>query len=369
MRGSGAAEERPVRGPGAGEEHPLRGPGAGGREGGFVLGLVVFLLFAIGVAGAAGYQMVSSALEMSTQARDGQKALVVARAGLQRFLGEQIGVVGDSVSYAIGDGIATVTTRKVLEQDSLNHLYFIRSEGNVADPRAPLDPATRVVGTYAWHRISPLPHLGAMVSTEREVRFYRSSTRVDGNDQATTADCPGGGTAGVAGVATAGRIRTSSGARVRGNPPVDNSYPMGQNVVDALNIRWDILSDPNFPVEFEGSPPNFAALPPDSFPIVRYNGNLTAHWYWSGRGVLIVTGRFRPGFALRWDGIILAGELDRVSSWYSPRIEGMLIAGINGQPNERVYSGRYYYHSCNVYKANRALSYLEVVPGAVFEVS
>lgn len=97
------------------------------RRGGFALVMVVFLLFAVAVAAATGYQVVSSEFAMARQNRDSQEALAVARAGLQRYLGETVGVVGASVSYAIGNGIATVTARKVLEQDPLNHLYYILS--------------------------------------------------------------------------------------------------------------------------------------------------------------------------------------------------------------------------------------------------
>ena len=189
-------------------------PAPPGDRGGFVLAMVVLFLFAIAVAATAGYQMVNTEFMLSQSSREGQKALVVARAGLERFLGEQIGVVGDSVSYAIGDGIATITTRLVLEEDSLNHLYYVRSEGNVADIRTPDDPARRVVGTYAWHRQSPLPHKGAVVMAEGRIRL-RNSADVDGNDAATVGDCAGGVTAGVAGV----------GSRWRGIRPRKRSTP------------------------------------------------------------------------------------------------------------------------------------------------
>jgi len=80
------------------------------------------MLFAIAVAGATGFQVVSSEFTMAQQNHDGQEAAAVAQAGLQRFLGEQVGQVGDSVSYAIGDGIATVTARRVLATDSMRQL-------------------------------------------------------------------------------------------------------------------------------------------------------------------------------------------------------------------------------------------------------
>ena len=138
---------------------------------------------------------------------------------------------------------------------------------------------------------------------------------------------------------------------------------------DTLSIRWDILSDPNFPVEYDGQLPNYASLPADSFPLVRYDGDLTS-WFWIGRGVLVVTGYFAPGPGFYWDGIVLAGELERIRAFYQPIVNGTLVVGLNDQQgNVDVQSGTYQYHSCNVYAANRALSYLERVEHAVFEAN
>jgi hypothetical protein len=344
-----------------------------GDEGGFALAMVVLLLFAIAVAGVTGFQVARNEFTLATQNRDSQEALIIARGGLQRFLGETVGVVGDSVSYAIGNGIATVTTRKVVEQDSLNHLYYIRSEGSVADARSPGFPAVRVVAEYAWHRLNPIPLKGALWvsggTTSLGQGSFGIAASVSGLDQATALDCAGGGTTGTAGVVKgSGSVTVSGGATYTGNPP-SSTYSGYQAMYDTTGIRWDILSSPNFPVDFDGAPPNFASLPSDSFPIVRVLGDLTANASWSGRGVLIVTTRFTPAWGFQWDGIILAGRLGSVT-WYAPDIRGMLIAGLNGaNPDVTVQSGTYRYNSCNAYKANRSLSYLEVVDNTLFEVN
>ena len=356
----------------------MTGRRRGAGEGGFALMLVVLMLFAIAVAGVTGYQVVSSEFAMAQQNRDGQAALAVARAGLQRFLGEQIGQVGDQVSYAIGNGVATVTARKVMEKDSLNHLYFIKSEGQVADVRTPLLPARRTVGQYAWHRLNPIPLKGAVLLTGG--RFYIYYGTVNGYDHATTANCAGGGTAGTAGVGIPGgssRVTAYGfyGGSYTGNPGAQ-SYTNYQAVYDTVGIRWDILSDPSFPVEFDGTLPNFSSLPADSFPIVRFNGDLTA-WgsYYSGRGVLIVTGRLIAVYDFQWDGIILAGEFyytSGSSGSVNPLVNGMLIGGLDqSKANNTSYivRGDVKYHSCNVYKANRALSFLEVVPNSLYEMA
>ena len=121
----------------------MRSPTRGDRSG-FVLMLVVLMLFAISLAAATGYEMVRSEFLLSAQNRDGQQALSVARAGLQRFLGEHVGHISDTVRYAVGDGIATVTARKLYERDADNHLYYIRSEGTLDDLRNPQGTVTNL---------------------------------------------------------------------------------------------------------------------------------------------------------------------------------------------------------------------------------
>ena len=56
------------------------------QRGGFVMAVVVFFLFAIGIAGAAGYQLVQLEAVLSTQGKDSEEALSVAAAGLEREL-------------------------------------------------------------------------------------------------------------------------------------------------------------------------------------------------------------------------------------------------------------------------------------------
>lgn len=338
-------------------------------RGGFALVMVVFLLFAVAVAAATGYQVVMSEFAMARMNRDGQEALAVARAGLQRYLGETVGVVGTNVSYAIGNGIATVTARRVLQKDSLNHLYYIRSEGRVEDPRTPLLPARRSVATYAWHRMNPIPLKAAVWVSGGTTTFsnpFFSTTTISGFDAATTAECAGGGTAGTRAVAKgSGSI---GGVAPTGPAPTSVTWGGFTAFRDTVKIRWDILSNPSFPVDFQGAYPSWGALPADSFPIVRFVGNHTTGGV-SGRGVLIVTGTLTMNSVFSWDGIILAGAVASVGSFAYPSVNGMLIAGLNASNANVTLRGTYRYHSCNAYKANRALSYLEVVDGTLFEIS
>ena len=252
--------------------------GTRSREG-FALGLVVMMLFAIAVAGASGYLVVNSEFALAVNSREGGEALTVARAGLQRFVGESIGVVGDSVSYAISGGTVTVTTRKLAEQDSVTHLYYIRSEGRVVDARRPGAPATRVVAAYAWHHTRPLAHHGAVMITATTIAVDNLGV-ADGTDYNSAVDCAGGGTAGIAGAIATTAVTEGATGIVAGSP--DSALWAGgySEMYDSVGLRWDVLQNAAFPFEFDGSPPSFASLPADSFPLVRYQGNLAPGSSW-----------------------------------------------------------------------------------------
>lgn len=343
-----------------------RGPS---EEGGFVLVMVVLVLFAISVAGAAGYLLVNTEFAMARYSGQGSEAATVARAGLHRFVAEQLGVMGDSVGYAIGNGVAMVTTRKLAELDPLNHLYFIRSEGTVDDPRMPGAPARRVIGAYAYFHPQPLQPLGAVVVAAAGGYvddINGNGAEVDGRDQNSRSDCSGAGgrpLPGIVALADAGRV---NGGVLRGAPPGSNWSGGFPALYAAVGLRWDVLTDPSFPVDFDGVVPSFAALPADSFPVVRVSGYFNPGSSWSGRGVLIVDGELDAGTGFRWDGIVLAGSADDIQE---ADIRGMVIAGLDGLNTDAdvYWRGTIRYYSCYVQAASESLSYLELIPNTEFE--
>jgi len=335
-------------------------------RGGFVLVMVVLLLFAISVAGAAGYLVVNTEFSMARYNRQGSEATTVARAGLHRFVAEQLGVVGDSVGYAIGGGVAMVTTRKLAEIDSLNHLYYIRSEGSVTDPLTPGSPARSVIGAYAYHRKRPLKHLAAMTVTADRGWSQNSGADVDGDDHNNVGDCPGAGAPSIPGIIARYNYGALASGTLDGSPQgvaLNGGY---SEIYDSVALRWDILSDPNFPVDFDGVLPNYGSIPADSFPVVRVHGYFNPGSGWSGRGLLIVNGELDAASGFVWDGIVLAGTIDDI---HEGSIRGMLVAGLDGPNpyNDIYWRGTIHYYSCNVYGANESLSYLELVENTEFE--
>jgi hypothetical protein len=337
-------------------------------RGGFVLALVVMMLFAISVAAAAGYLVVSSESSMARYSSQGAEALSVARAGLQRFVSEQIGVVGDSVSYAIGDGVALVTSRKVAQVDSLTDVYYVRSAGSVSDVFTPGAPAQRVVGAFAYHHRRPLAHHAAFMVSATAVYVQNPGARIDGNDYNPASDCAGGNAADITGAIARTTTGQQSGGVLQGSPNGEQWSGGFTAMYDSVDIRWDVISDPSFPVDFEGTPPNWASLPSDSFPVIRVNGYFNPGSSWSGRGLLIVNGEFDASSSFSWDGIILAGSVDDI---HEGTIRGMLVGGLDGtNPYSTVYwRGTIRYYSCNVYGANESLSYLELIDNTLFEAN
>lgn len=334
-------------------------------RGGFVLAFVVFMLFAISVAGMTGYLVVSSEFELSKYSGQGAEALGVARAGLERFVAEQIGAVPDTTTFALGNGVATVTARKLFARDSLTDVYYVRAEGTVEDIFTPGVPARRVVGGYAVHHRRPLAH-HATVMIGADNLDITGSGEARGWDHQSASDCPGGGASTITGAIARLSVTEGVADDIEGSPEYELWSGGWSEIVDSVGLRWDILSDPEFPVDHVNSLPDFGAIPADSFPVIRYTGWVYANF--TGRGVLIVDGVFDPGSSFSWDGIVLARHVDDIIQGY---IDGILVAGFEG-PN--MYSTVDFrtdvnYHSCEVYRANESLSYMELLPNTIFEVN
>lgn len=328
-----------------------------------MLSFVVFVLFAVSVAGMVGYLVVAAESSMARGSRDGASALAIARGGLERFVAEHVGALPDTVRYALGDGIAVITVSKVLERDSSTHVYRIRSEAAVSDRVTPDTPARRTVVAYATYHRRPVPHLAA-VMIGADVIAVGEEGRIDGRNASRPNDCTGGNARNIVGAIAAVQVSSDSPPDVRGRPASEIWAGGWAEMRDSLGLRWDVLSDPEFPAEFENVMPDFGSLPPDSFPLVRYSGGMNSGV--SGRGVLIVDGVFDPASSFRWEGIVLARHINDV---VHGRVDGLLFGGI-AEPNMHSsidFEAEVTYYACNVYAANESIAYLELMPGTIHE--
>lgn len=348
-------------------EPRLSGP-ASGQEG-FALAMVVLLLLAIALTGAAGYQVVSTEAFQSQQATEVSQALAVAQGGLEWFTGSQRGTVPDTTTYSMNGGTAVITTRKVATLSNEEDLYLVKSEGTYTDPRFPAIPATRIVSEYAVYHKVPVNVMAPIMTTARRTSVEQDG-RVYGNDLATSGSCTSAVGATIAGVVARGNARERGGGVITGSPQWINLANFA-TVVDSVDTAWDVYSDPNFPVDYDDSWPNFSSLPSDSFPVVRVNGNFTAGIARGGRGVLIVTGRLsiNQWSFWTWHGIILAGDVANVDRRSYANIRGILVAGQGSQMrnNWDIDGGTFQYHSCYVEKAGISLAHLSPMENSWWE--
>lgn len=346
------------------------------RPNGFALALVVFVLFVIGMLGATAYTVVSLEADLALQNDDALEASSVARAGLGRYLGEHLGIPesSDTTSYAIGRGTANVTARFLSEDpsDDTRHLYVVTSVGEVADPRYP-QPATATVSQHAWLQLEPIRRDAAFMTSYASANFNNYAI-IYGDDYSGGSCSESGedvlGVAHRGGYSATDPFWCSGCIDIDGDPdPDDNVYSSHADFEDAVGIRWDVLTDPTFPVDYDQTFPNFWSLPSDEFPVIRTTENFTASSSISGgRGVLIVPGRLTISSGFQWNGIVMAGEI-RDMTWQWWRVYGMVIVGMNDTDSYFNIAGMplIYYDVCNVIDASNSLAYFTPVDGSWWE--
>ena len=333
-------------------------------RGGFVLALVVLLLFGIGVAGAAGYQVVLSEALLSVHAKETQTALSIARAGLRSYIGKQIGIHDDTVIYSIEGGDAVVTARLVSVIDDFQTLYLLESEGVYTDPTFTGSPARRTVFQYAVKREVALNHVAMMTQVTGDL-YVEENAHVDGDDGASSGACTQSQVDIIGVLMGSGSLSIEDEDPVEGNPDWDYAGTSSA-ALDAIGIDWAVLTDTNFPVDYEDTWPS-CALPADSFTVTRFNGNLSAPSSVCGQGVLIVTGDFTGGDGFQWDGILLAGHIVTTNNNY--RIDGLVVGGLDGNGTlTRLDDNTHIdYHRCYAFQAGKRLSHFELVGSTWWE--
>lgn len=347
------------------------------RPNGFALAMVVFVLFVIGMLGSTAYTVVSLEADLALQNDDATEAGAIARAGLKRYLAEHLGIPeqGDTTEYTIGRGTAKVSAYFMSEDvsDDTRHLYLVTSVGEVADPRY-TEPSSKAATQYAWLQTEPIMRDAAVMASYDTVRIEYWGV-VDGNDY-SGGSCSESGED-VYGIAHRGQYQEfdpwcggSGCVNVDGRPADEDSlWATHSGMEDRVRVRWDVLTDPDFPIEYDGVFPNFWQLPSDEYPVVRTSTNFTASSSISGgRGVLIVPGRLTISSGFQWNGIVMAGEVAD-TSWRWWRIFGMMIIGMNGSDGYVRWGGMplIYYDVCRAIDASNALSYFEPVEGSLWE--
>ena len=333
-------------------------------RGGFVLALVVLLLFGIGVAAAAGYQIVFSEALLSVHAKETQSALSIARAGLPSYIGKQIGVHEDTVIYSMEGGDAVVTARLVAEIDDYETLYLLRSEGVYTDRAFTGSAARRTVYQYAVKREVALDHVAVLTQASGNVQLH-NQTNTLGVDQALPADCEQSQTDIIGVMMGSGALLLDGGATVTGTQ-ISMTVGTPSAVLDSLGLDWGLLTDPDFPVDYDGVLPP-CALPADSFPVTRFAFNLTVASGSCGRGVLIVTGDLIVQNGWSWDGVVLAGHLNAPDDPF--QVYGLVVSGLDGAGGftDIRRGASISYNRCYAFQAGKRLSHFQPVGSTWWE--
>lgn len=347
---------------------------------GFALMLVVFLLFAIGVAGAAGYGIVRTEAAMALTDEQGSQAFTAAQAGLERFMSEYRASLPNEVTYTLpmdpNQDVRAVVAPRLLRNGPLpNRTYRITSVGTFVDPRFPGSAAERTVSVIAEQRRTVVRLHAALVSPSADIVIDDlDAYSIDGRDTATSTECSFGGTVDVLGVVGSGTISISPGNSVAGapntgGPPRERSYGSPGAVMDSLDVRWDVLTSSTFPVEHDDTWPSFATIPADSFPVIRWNGALSADASRAGRGLLIVNGTLDLDDGFVWDGIVMADRIQSPVVDEDFTIRGTLVTGLDGSgdPVTIQDDGQILFHSCNVARAGAGLAHFIPLSGTWWE--
>lgn len=358
-----------------------------GRDG-FVLLVVLFLLFAVGVSAAATYQITRSERILSSLSSDVQAAQYAIDAGLSRFIGEapltgpleytEYIIEHDGTDGFAPNALVQINPRKIMDLPSGGELYRIYGIARVTNRRFFDSPVVREGAVYATRESGSLmQRAGGLVTTASTV-MVGDSFSISGLDRYSggTPGCPA--PANRPGSTAIGNSVTAPLGSIRGTPPNNPQWSV-QGVLDELGLPpWDAIVDPDlFPADYEipgDGWPNFVALPPNSFPSIRVNGDFLGDISRSGRGLLVVTGTLTIGNRFVWDGIILSGGIASAAAVYGTRIEGMVVGGLATPPGNLTFTGlmgapamgysypSIRYHSCNVFRANRAIGVMNPVP-------
>jgi hypothetical protein len=304
---------------------------------GFALPIVLLLVVLLTALLTAGLTRTSSDLQIASATQAIDEASVVARSGLQTYLGtvsyDACGRAarpadGDSVRINVPGGYAEVVARVVRRPvDSLaNWLYLVRSSGYVIWPTMGATPvANRTVAQFAEWQSGRLALPAAFTAANGLTRTPGGSGQLHGADEYTSGGCQ-----------SADRRQL----RVAGGVPDVTDFDLnglgalgggtGADIVTAARIDWAATLSPG------QITPDYTSPQPDdgTYPIqfVTGDGTLGAPGATTfGRGLLIVTGRLTVlGSFVQWYGVVLVGDEIRFDA-ADQRFDGLVASGLNRQ--------------------------------------
>jgi len=349
-------------------------------EAGFALPVILLLIALLTAMLTVALARTTTDLRIAVASQAVDEAGVVARSGLQTYLGtvalDGCGRAvrpadGDSVRINVLGGYADVVARVVRRPpDTLaNWLYLVRSEGHVIWPDMGATPvANRTVAQYAEWQSGRLALPAAFTAVNGLTRTAGGSGQLHGADEHGTSGCP---TTPRIALRVAGAVPDLSSFDLTGNAPLGGGGAAA--IVTNARIDWAQVLTPG------RIAPDFTSIQPDNgtYPIQFVTGNATlgaagATTY--GRGLLIVSGDLTVvGSFVQWYGVVLVGGVIRFDA-ADQRFDGLVASGLNLQlaiPTAAGTIGGDYtdidYHSLYVYLAMRPLTGFAPIANAYIE--
>ena len=334
-------------------------------ERGFVLVVVLFVMAALSVT-VSGALLITQTEEATARASvDANRAFHVAQAGLMKFVTDRNALRTDSAVYEIAGGRVVVRSRRVAvvgleEFHEISARATIRTRSSHSEVRE-----VRQLGVLELRPINPV---AALATTARNIT---AAGTYSGNDVSSFGACNPAARGNVGGIAyVAGGSASLGLASTQG-------YPRTAAEADTAAMRarmsaeWEELTDPRMTFDYEvpaSAWPNFAALPPSSYPTIRVRGPFTANGTRSGRGLLIVDGALNLGADFQWDGLIVAASFAYPIAT-NAQIRGAIMSGLSPSATGTISLGytstgslRVTYDACKVFNAQQGVPRMRLLP-------
>ena len=342
-------------------------------ERGFALPAVIFLVALLTLLLTSGLSRVQADRQIAEASEATADAFAIAQSGLQNYVSSQTTRPpdGDSVRINLTGGYANVISRVIRNPaDTMeNFLYLVRSTGFVINPLAgSAIQAQRTVAQFADWQTGSIERRAALTAAnglQREQPGGASGAvrYVSGVDECgVEASIPGART--TVNAPTAGVTYSGSPALIQ------QGWGTGQTIANQTDINWSGVLSSTFVPDYTSFQDGDT-----TFPIQRVFGDLELDGGFSGSGLLIVQGDFRPwgvGSGFYFEGIILVGggfNFDADSNV----VHGLVVTGLNRQlgfgANPTDLGGsdeisRIYFNSCKVNRALAALTGMAPVTNA-----
>jgi hypothetical protein len=335
------------------------------RRTGAALPLTLFIIVIVTMLSAGAFTMTGSERRVNDDHKAQLDAYIMARRGLEQFIGNRAGLgftssppaAVESTTIAVRGGYVDVVMRAVRPPiGTVTHgLYVIRSHAVKTKDGTPTGTVTgeRTVAQYARYQFASLEVHSAWTAMGGLIKN-------GGTGMLSGVDACGAEPA-VAGVAvpTSPGYTQSGGTSVpAGSPPIlDLGTPT--QTVNAIEVDWNGIVNENGivpDIEYPGGswPTTSDWADSEFWPVIRVNGDFDVPG--DGRGTLIVTGNLSIGGSRTWRGIILVGGA--LTSNGNNTVDGAVISGLNTKlgmsvPVSDVGNGTktFRYNSCDVASA------------------